>query len=120
MGQLSIKMGAGLCGIRNCEEIRGRHGFKGTMAFLRLVAKPIRAVIYAVFVVILLYFPTAELLAYLGRETRLFTLPPMMPAEDALLPCLVLALVYGAIAAIRSTIEPSDLPGDSGKNPPNG
>ena len=83
------------------------------MAFLRLVLKQTMAVLYAFFVVILLYFPAAELLMYVGRETRLFRPRPMLPVEDALLPCLLLALVYGAISAIRRRIEPVDPSGNS-------
>ena len=87
------------------------------MKFLRLVLKQIMRVLYAVFVGIVLYFPAAELLTYIGRETRLFTFPPMMPVEDVLLPALFLAVLYGAASLIRRRIEPVHAPADGGGDP---
>ena len=75
------------------------------MAILRFALKQTQLLIYAIFLVILLYFPFHELLSYFGRETRLFDPSPMMPVEDALLPCLLLALVYGVISAIRKRVD---------------
>jgi hypothetical protein len=62
-------------------------------------------IIYALFAFLVLYFPSAEFVGHLARETRFFKAPPVFPIEDALLPFLCLALFYSVIAGLSSRIE---------------
>jgi hypothetical protein len=87
------------------------------MAVLRFSLKCAMGIIYALCAAMFLYFPFAELLNYLGRETRLFAPSSMFPIEDALLPLLCLAIVYAAIAAIARRIEPSTIDGHATGSP---
>jgi len=75
------------------------------MILLKLFLKCTTWLIYGLFAVIVLYFPFAELNSYFARETRLYAVPRIMPIEDALLPLMCLAVIYGALARLRRTIE---------------
>jgi hypothetical protein len=83
------------------------------MKILRIALKYFVFLIYAAFVVAVLYFPAFEMLYYIGRETRSFRLPSMMPVEDVLLPCFLLALLYGTVSFILRKIESPEAPGNN-------
>jgi hypothetical protein len=78
------------------------------MSVLRFVFKQLQLLLYLVFLITLLYFPFRELWSYFGRETRFFQAGPMMPVDDALLPILFLAVLYGIVSGIRRRIDPSE------------
>lgn len=90
------------------------------MSVLRVAFKQLQFLLYLVFLITLLYFPFHELWSYFGRETRFFHAGPMMPVDDALLPILSLALLYGIVSVIRRRIDPSeareDTPRDTSVN----
>ena len=79
------------------------------MIVIRFVLKLIVFLVYAAFAATVLYFPVFELLTYVGRETRVFELPAIFPVDDALLPCLLLALIYGVVSVILRKIEPPEM-----------
>jgi hypothetical protein len=83
------------------------------MVFLKSVLSAVMFLIYAVFAIVLLYFPFFELVSFVNRELRLFRLPRMMSVDDALLPCLLLATAYGVISFFRRKIEPDSAPKES-------
>ncbi len=87
------------------------------MAVLRFFLKCVMGVIYALCAAMFLYFPFAELLNYLARETRLFRPSGMFPIEDALLPLFCMAVVYAVIATIARRIEPSTVDGQAADSP---
>lgn len=87
------------------------------MSVVRLVLKLIVGLIYAVLAAILLYFPFAQILAYVARETRLFQFQQTLQVEDSLLPCLGLAVIYFVVSVIRRMLEPAaDVLGENSKN----
>ena len=78
------------------------------MLLVRRILEWITRVVQLLLAAILLYFPAAELLARLGRETRMYQFQPDLALEDSLLPCLALALISALVSAIRRKIEPAD------------
>jgi hypothetical protein len=56
--------------------------------------------------VVALYFPVAELLAYISQEMRMFRFHQPFSIKDVFLPSLLVALLYAAVAAVRKRIEP--------------
>ncbi len=83
------------------------------MRVLKLLLRWATRAIYVVFGLMVLYFPATTLADRIGREMRLFRVGNVLPryaVEDALLPGLVLALLYAAIMAVRKRIEPADTP----------
>ncbi len=90
------------------------------MSIVRFALKTILFLIYAAFAVALLYFPFSELLMYVGREIRLAALPPIIPVDDALLPCFLLALLYGVISSIFRKITRPEAAGDNERSAPDG
>ncbi len=78
---------------------------------LRLLLQCITWLLYAVFAVIVLYFPISELLTYFALETRIFRFEQRFLIEDALLPLFVLALIYGTVTGLRRKIERAEAPG---------
>lgn len=88
------------------------------MIVLRLLLRWVTRVIYVVFGLAVLYFPAATLARRIARETDLFHFENIFPrygVEDALLPGLVLALLYAAVMAVRRRIEPLGTPGHKEK-----
>lgn len=82
------------------------------MVALKLFLQISTWVIFALFGLIILYFPVIELVAYVARETRFFKTPYMLPIEDALLPLFCLAVAYAAIATLMRKIEKPEPAGD--------
>ena len=75
------------------------------MKALRTFLKTVIVLIYAVLALIVLYFPVSELIAYMGRETRLFHVRIFVPTEDALLPAFALAVLYAFVTALLRRVE---------------
>ena len=87
------------------------------MSAVRLVLKLIVGVIYAILIAVVLYFPFAQILAYVARETRLFQFQQTYQVEDSLLPCLGLAVIYAVVSALRRALEPAaDISGENSKD----
>jgi hypothetical protein len=82
------------------------------MSILKFALRYLQYLIYIILLVTLLYFPSHELFSYFSRETRLFELRPMLPVDDALLPCLLLALLNGIVSVIRRKIDPPGMQGE--------
>lgn len=76
------------------------------MQAVKFVLKLLTGLIYVSFAAIVLYFPCAELLAYVGREMRMFNLHQTIPIRDVFLPALLLTLIYACIQAIQRWISP--------------
>jgi hypothetical protein len=76
------------------------------MPALRTLLQLLMAVIYALYLCVLCWVPAAELLRYISRETRLFSFTLSLPVQDLVLPGLLLALVYAAIATLQRKICP--------------
>ena len=84
---------------------------------LRLVLRLIIDIIYAAFIVIVLYFPFAQILVYVARETRFFRFQQTLQVEDSLPICLGLAVVYAVVSALRRVVEPeADISGEISKD----
>jgi hypothetical protein len=77
------------------------------MRAVRVILKVITGAIYAVFAVVVLYFPFANLIAQFAREMRLSRFKSTVAMEDVLLPGLALALLYWLVMSVRRRIEPS-------------
>lgn len=75
------------------------------MSLLSTFIKYSMRLIYVLVFAIVLYFPTAELLAYIARETRFFQIPGVFPIDDALLPLFCLAVIYSVVAWLNRLVE---------------
>ncbi len=86
------------------------------MSVVRFVLKLTVGLIYAILIAIVLYFPFAQILAYVARETRLFRFQQTLQVEDSLVVCLGLAVTYAVVSALRRMLEPTtDIPGENSK-----
>ncbi|GAB4339062.1 MAG: hypothetical protein Kow0099_13750 [Candidatus Abyssubacteria bacterium] len=86
------------------------------MKVLRFAVASAIWVIYGVFVALVLYFPVTELIHYIGRETRLFSFYSPHPVGEALLPCLMLAIVYAGMRVIQKKMNPAGRPEIDSRN----
>jgi len=83
------------------------------MQVLKFMLDLATALIYMFYGLAVIYFPIGELVAYAGRETRLFTYKSAISIDDVLLPALLAAIFYSGIAFVRrrlhtgSGIEPA-------------
>lgn len=78
------------------------------MKYLRFAINGALFLIYSVFVTMVLYFPAAELIHRIGRETRLIAFYSPYPVGQVLLPGLALAVLYAALRAVQRKIDPID------------
>jgi hypothetical protein len=86
------------------------------MSALRKLLQSLIVIIYALYVCALCWVPLSELLRYISRETRLFMFTLSLPAQDLILPALLLAIVYGALATLQRRVFPkpaAELAGES-------
>lgn len=75
------------------------------MSLLRTFIKYTMRLIYVLLFAIVLYFPTAELVAHIARETRFFHMPGVLSVDEALLPLLGLAIIYSVVAWLNRLID---------------